>query len=208
MSLNTGDLDVQETRLGDCSMDLGGFGQYVHRGDLKRKVEWGIDLAIGSGTQDSDDILAPFKTVSMKVSFGMQGVPLEHGVKRPRMVDVLGVERFTVSLGHEALLEMGVAGVNKRPLDLERWQGLGAIADRGFPRQRELCSAQMDCWVEEVNFKHPVIQRWLSSFWQKYSDTKLSPRSLKIVGKTGRKSTIGARSTKIFCLVAWMTSDS
>jgi hypothetical protein len=97
------------------------------------------------------------------------------------MLDVLGVDRFTVSLGQETLLEVGTPGVNKRPTDLERWQGLGAIADRGFPPRRELGTAQMDCWVEEVNFNHPVIERWLRSFWQEHSDTKLSPRSLKIV---------------------------
>src|SRR3974390_1328498 len=49
-ALNTADLDVHETSIGDCGVDLGGFGQYVHRGDLRRHVEWGIEVDIGAGS--------------------------------------------------------------------------------------------------------------------------------------------------------------
>jgi predicted ATPase len=48
---NLGRLDVHHTDLGGSSVDLGGFRQYVHRGQANRRVEWGaeIDVAQLSG---------------------------------------------------------------------------------------------------------------------------------------------------------------
>ncbi len=45
----TGNLDVFMTRLGGSSIDLGGFNQYVFRGDLERQVELEVQAKIGQG---------------------------------------------------------------------------------------------------------------------------------------------------------------
>ena len=34
-------LDVHHTDVGGSAIDLGGFRQYVHRGQLNKRVEWG-----------------------------------------------------------------------------------------------------------------------------------------------------------------------
>ncbi len=41
---NDGELDVYRTEAGGDSVDLGGFGQYVHRRDRSSVVEWAVDI--------------------------------------------------------------------------------------------------------------------------------------------------------------------
>ena len=41
---NDGELDVYRTEAGGDSVDLGGFGQYVHRRDRSSFVEWAVDI--------------------------------------------------------------------------------------------------------------------------------------------------------------------
>jgi predicted ATPase len=41
---DTGELDVHRTAIGGDSVDLGGFRQYVHRRNIKSRVEWAIEM--------------------------------------------------------------------------------------------------------------------------------------------------------------------
>uniref|UniRef100_A0A7C3ZT13 Uncharacterized protein n=1 Tax=Planktothricoides sp. SpSt-374 TaxID=2282167 RepID=A0A7C3ZT13_9CYAN len=41
---SNGELDIYRTEAGGDSVDLGGFGQYVHRRDRRRQVEWAVDI--------------------------------------------------------------------------------------------------------------------------------------------------------------------
>jgi hypothetical protein len=66
----TGDLDTQRTEIGGESIDLGGFRQYVHRRDLSRQVEWGIELDTARLTGRLGDLLARAKTVAMQFLIG------------------------------------------------------------------------------------------------------------------------------------------
>lgn len=43
-ALQHGSFDVYNTKVGEEVIDLGGFQQYIHRGDLKKKIRLGIDL--------------------------------------------------------------------------------------------------------------------------------------------------------------------
>ena len=43
-AFETGDLNVTKTALGGDCVDLGGFGQYVHRRNLESRVRLGIDI--------------------------------------------------------------------------------------------------------------------------------------------------------------------
>ena len=42
-ALENGNVDVHQTKIGGASLDLGGFSQYVHKHELKRRFEWGIE---------------------------------------------------------------------------------------------------------------------------------------------------------------------
>ncbi len=41
-------LDVHHTDVGGSAIDLGGFRQYVHRGQAHRRVEWGAELDVAA----------------------------------------------------------------------------------------------------------------------------------------------------------------
>ena len=62
-------LDVHHTDVGGSAIDLGGFRQYVHRGQLNRRVEWGAELKVSALSQGKDQrlaqLLAPVSSVAV-----------------------------------------------------------------------------------------------------------------------------------------------
>ena len=38
-------LDIYTTEIGGTAIDLGGFRQYVHQGDVRRRITWGVEIA-------------------------------------------------------------------------------------------------------------------------------------------------------------------
>jgi len=69
-------LDVHHTDVGGSSIDLGGFRQYVHRGQLNKRVEWGAELrvaALASGKyQRLAQLLAPVNNVALNIALGIE----------------------------------------------------------------------------------------------------------------------------------------
>ncbi len=65
-------LDVHHTDVGGSSIDLGGFRQYVHRGQLHKRVEWGADVdSSGLGTDIAAKLL-PARQVCYSIAIGME----------------------------------------------------------------------------------------------------------------------------------------
>ncbi|MCZ2135735.1 MAG: AAA family ATPase [Burkholderiales bacterium] len=69
-------LDVHHTDVGGSAIDLGGFRQYVHRGQLNRRVEWGAELKVSSLAQGKEQrlaqLLAPVSRVVLNIALGME----------------------------------------------------------------------------------------------------------------------------------------
>lgn len=69
-------LDVHHTDVGGSAIDLGGFRQYVHRGQLNKRVEWGAELKVAALTEGKDQrlaqLLAPVGTVALNISLGIE----------------------------------------------------------------------------------------------------------------------------------------
>jgi hypothetical protein len=69
-------LDVHHTDVGGSAIDLGGFRQYVHRGQLNKRVEWGAEIKVSSLAQDKDQrlpqLLAPVSSVAMNIALGIE----------------------------------------------------------------------------------------------------------------------------------------
>lgn len=69
-------LDVHHTDVGGSAIDLGGFRQYVHRGQLNKRVEWGAELKVSALAQGNDQrlgqLLAPVSSVALNIALGME----------------------------------------------------------------------------------------------------------------------------------------
>ncbi len=69
-------LDVHHTDVGGSAIDLGGFRQYVHRGQLNRRVEWGAELKVSVLAAGKDQrlaqLLAAVETVSLNIALGIE----------------------------------------------------------------------------------------------------------------------------------------
>jgi hypothetical protein len=69
-------LDVHHTDVGGSAIDLGGFRQYVHRGQLNKRVEWGAELTVAALRADKDQrlaqLLAPISSVALNIAVGIE----------------------------------------------------------------------------------------------------------------------------------------
>ena len=100
-AIETGDLDTQRTQIGEESIDLGGFRQYVHRRERDRQVELGFELDPGHLSGHVAELLRSARKILVELAIGMGG--REESVR---------VERFVLKVDDVLLLSMSVrAGV-------------------------------------------------------------------------------------------------
>ncbi len=99
-------LDVHHTDVGGSSIDLGGFRQYVHRGQLNKRVEWGAELEVsallGSKSQRLAQLLESVKTISLSIELGIE---LDN-YDRPKSGALPQVEAVEIMADGEELLRM------------------------------------------------------------------------------------------------------
>lgn len=65
-------LDVHHTDVGGSSIDLGGFRQYVHRGQASKRVEWGAELDVVALEGRLGQLLAAVGKVSVTIAIGIE----------------------------------------------------------------------------------------------------------------------------------------
>jgi len=69
-------LDVHHTDIGGSAIDLGGFRQYIFRGQLNRRMEWGAELKVAALDPVKDrrlaKLLAPVETISLFIALGIE----------------------------------------------------------------------------------------------------------------------------------------
>lgn len=91
-------LDVHHTDVGGSAIDLGGFRQYVHRGQANKRVEWGALLNVSTLKDDSRfrqlaQLLSPVKVVSLNMELGIEldkyDKPVPGAAPRVESVEVL-----------------------------------------------------------------------------------------------------------------------
>lgn len=68
----TGRLDIYKTELGGSSIDLGGFRQYVHRTEARRRMEFGAELGVSKFTGRLSELLATVRTVRIGLTTGVE----------------------------------------------------------------------------------------------------------------------------------------
>ncbi len=95
-------LDVHHTEVGGSSIDLGGFRQYVHRGQTNRRVEWGVELMVASFGGRLAQLLAPVNTITVTLSLGIELDDQE----RPKPGATPRVDAIEISADSAELLRM------------------------------------------------------------------------------------------------------
>lgn len=91
-------LDVHHTDIGGSSIDLGGFRQFIHRGQANKRMEWGAEIKVAALASDKDQrlaqLLAPVQTVTLSISLGIelddQDRPKPGAEPRVESVDISG----------------------------------------------------------------------------------------------------------------------
>lgn len=97
-AIETGELDVHRTRLGGDSIDLGGFGQYVHRRQRDQEVTLAFQLDPSRLSGRLREILGAAHDVEVEVGIGMEDSDLGRGR--------VGVQRFSVGVDGQELLAL------------------------------------------------------------------------------------------------------
>lgn len=97
-AIKNGELDIHRTEAGGESVDLGGFGQYVHKRDRRSQVEWSVDIdpkQLNTPDQGLVDLLQPIKKLTVGVGIGTR---LGKGRVRVRSFFIEADERRVLSM--------------------------------------------------------------------------------------------------------------
>lgn len=123
-AVETGDLDTQRTRVGGESIDLGGFRQYVHRGQLDSQVEMAFEVDPGRASGKLAGMLGASRAPVVDLAIGGRFADLRqaralraasralaavHGGREPDLESLLGgvgLERFTLEVDGAPMLSM------------------------------------------------------------------------------------------------------
>lgn len=98
----TGRLDIFKTELGGSAIDLGGFRQYIHRAEAKRRMEWGAELDVSALRGRLAELLASVATLKVSLSVGIE---LDNE-ERPIAGAEPAVTAYELSADEEPLLRM------------------------------------------------------------------------------------------------------
>jgi hypothetical protein len=95
-------LDVHHTDIGGSSIDLGGFRQFVHRGQANKRVEWGAELDVAALDARLRELLQDVRRVSVSLTLGIELDDQE----RPKAGAAPRVEAVAIAADGEELLRM------------------------------------------------------------------------------------------------------
>jgi len=122
-AVETGDLDTQRTRVGGESIDLGGFRQYVHRGQLDSQVEMAFELDPGklSGKLASMLGASRLPVVDLAIGGGIaykyETISGRRDLEAERVFGGPGLERFTLEVDGALMLSMSMRAGGDLRLD-------------------------------------------------------------------------------------------
>ncbi|PNS09773.1 DUF3696 domain-containing protein [Solilutibacter silvestris] len=101
-------LDVHHTEIGGSAIDLGGYRQFVHRGQLRNGVEWGAELKVSElgdapRYRQLKQLLSTVETIALNITLGVvlddEDRPVKGAPPHIRTMEILadGVELLRMS---------------------------------------------------------------------------------------------------------------
>ena len=168
-AIETGDLDVQRTRIGGESIDLGGFRQYVHRRDQDR-TELGFELD-PTGLNALDSLGSTYK-IEVELAIGEEdgGARQVSSGDRTRSVRR---KRFVLKIDDAELLSMsarrgGLMGMNRIEHEHPVLRDLFRLRSQVTSRESRYTSHSPDCsgWTpSRAHSSQRVLHAWKDSRW-------------------------------------------
>lgn len=101
-------LDVHHTEIGGSAIDLGGYRQFVHRGQLRNGVEWGAELKVSElgdapRYRQLKQLLSSVETIALNITLGVvlddEDRPIKGAAPHIKTMEILadGVELIRMS---------------------------------------------------------------------------------------------------------------
>lgn len=101
-------LDVHHTEIGGSAIDLGGYRQFVHRGQLRNGVEWGAELKVSElgdapRYRQLKQLLSTVETIALNITLGVvlddEDRPIKGAAPHIKTMEILadGVELIRMS---------------------------------------------------------------------------------------------------------------
>lgn len=122
-AVETGDLDTQRTRVGGESIDLGGFRQYVHRGQLDSQVEMAFELDPAKLSGKLASLLGAVRVPVVDLAIGggfayfFERLSGGRDLEAERVFGGASVERFTLEVDGAPMLSMSLRAGGDLRLD-------------------------------------------------------------------------------------------
>ncbi len=142
-AVETGDLDIQRTKIGGESIDLGGFRQYVHRRERGRQVEFGFELNPACLKGQAGELLNSARTIEVELAIG-QRVRDASVAESGEQASGARLERVELKVDKALLLSMSA-----RPTGL---LGMNRI-DHSHPVLGELFGRHLAEWKNRKEFR-------------------------------------------------------
>jgi hypothetical protein len=107
---NNGEFNIYRTEAGGESVDLGGFGQYVHRRDRRSQVEWAVDLdskQITLRDRSLVDLLQSVEKLKVGINIGIgAGADNEQVGVQSFYIEADGSEMLVMSARRDCILRL------------------------------------------------------------------------------------------------------
>lgn len=145
----SGELDVFRTKIGGEAVDLGGFGQFIHRRDVTRRIEWSAEMDADAFTGIEAQVFRSVKHLMVSVSLG---IALDNQ-ERPFPGTKPEVHSYDVLCDHKNLIRMSRHSDGKLHIDQ---------LDRKHPVLQNLARFPRRAGNQPLNYDNDIFANGLS----------------------------------------------
>lgn len=134
-AIESGDLDIHRTTVGGEAVDLGGFGQFIHKREISRRMQWSAVLDTSSFSGRMAELLAKVRAVKVSLELGLTQIEemKEQDGTDPKTGKKIKVKVPTgrmIPSGRPEILTYSVLGDDKPLVEMSKRPGNRLQVDR------------------------------------------------------------------------------
>lgn len=195
-------LDVHHTDVGGRSIDLGGFRQYVHRGQTSKRVEWGAELDVAGLDAHPLNLLGNAKQISLTFTIGIelddQERPVAGAQPRVEAVEIAADGEELLHMSHRRSDENGaILRLDRLAVKHQLFQAIIVAIIQSYTTTQNVTVEDMEGSAETIAGLLPELQVRIEQFFpsalelpQKESSRSLTEGLLIPVSKGNRREDI------------------